>query len=244
MLLLFWGMIACQQQIPSAQEIVDKAIAAHGGKKYDKGIIQFRLRDKLYRSLRDNGAFVYSRTFTDSTGQRVHDVLRNSGFTRTINYAEINLPEERKKAFSNSVNSVIYFALLPYFLNDAAVQKQYLGEATIKGEPYYKVKVTFTAENGGEDHEDEYVYWFHQQRHTMDYLAYNFREDDGSTGTRFREAINPRTIGGICFQDYSNYTSEEKDFRIENYDKAFESGKLKKVSDINLEEVQVRGLPE
>ncbi|MBC5773744.1 hypothetical protein H8S95_06695 [Pontibacter sp. KCTC 32443] len=239
-LLVFAG---CKQQEPTAQEIVDKAIAAHGGDKYKEGVISFRLRDKQYRALRDNGAFVYSRTFTDSTGQRVYDVLQNSGFTRTINDVEVNLPEERKKAFSNSVNSVIYFALLPYFLNDDAVRKEYLGEATLKGEPYYKVKVTFAQNGGGEDHEDEYVYWFHQQRHTMDYLAYNYKEDDGSIGTRFREAVNGREIGGIRFQDYVNYTSEEKPFQIENYDKAFEAGKLKKVSDINLEEIQVGDLP-
>ncbi|MBB6612152.1 hypothetical protein H7F15_13970 [Pontibacter sp. Tf4] len=234
----------CEPEAPSAQQIVDKAIEAHGGKRFDKSIIQFRLRDKLYRSLRDNGAFVYSRTFTDTTGQHVHDVLRNSGFTRTIDNKEVELPEERKQAFSNSVNSVIYFALLPYFLNDAAVQKAYLGEVTIKGEPYYKIKVTFAQEGGGQDHEDEYVYWFHKQHHTMDYLAYNYKEDDGSLGTRFREAINPRTISGIRFQDYINYTSEEKGLNIENYDTAFEAGNLKKVSDINLEEIEVRELPE
>jgi len=235
-------LTGCQPDAPTAQQIVDKAIEVHGGKKYDRSIIQFRLRDKQYRSLRDNGAFVYSRTFTDTTGQLVYDVLQNSGFTRTINNVKVELPDERKKAFSNSVNSVIYFALLPYFLNDAAVQKEYLGEATIKGEPYHKVKVTFAKEGGGVAHEDEYVYWFHQKNHTMDYLAYSFVVDGG--GTRFREAVNPRTIGGIRFQDYHNYTVAEKDFNIADYDKAFEAGKLKKLSEINLEEIQVMELPE
>lgn len=242
LLLLICLLAACRPEAPSAQQIVDKAIVAHGGSKFDKGIVQFRLRDKVYRSLRDNGAFVYSRSFTDSTGQHIHDMLRNSGFTRTINDEVINLPDERKQAFSNSVNSVIYFALLPYFLNDAAVQKEYLGEATIKGEPYHKVKVTFAKEGGGEDHEDEYVYWFHQKNHTMDYLAYSFIVDGG--GTRFREAVNPRTIGGIRFQDYINYSVADKSFPIQNYDKAFEAGKLKQLSEINLEEIQVSELPE
>jgi len=240
LLLAILILAGCQPDAPTAQQIVDKAIEVHGGKTYDKSIIQFRLRDKQYRSLRDNGAFVYSRTFTDTTGQLVYDVLQNSGFTRTINNVKVELPDERKKAFSNSVNSVIYFALLPYFLNDDAVQKEYLGEVTIKGEPYYKLKVTFAQQGGGEDHEDEYVYWFHKQNYTMDYLAYSFKEDDGSIGTRFRDAVNPRKIGGILFQDYINYTSEEKNFKIENYDKAFEAGNLKKVSDINLEEIEVR----
>jgi hypothetical protein len=241
-LLIVFLVAGCQPKTPDAQEIVDTAIANYGGEKYKKSVVSFKLRDRQYRALRDGGAFVYSRTFTDSTGQRVYDMLQNSGFTRTINDREVNLPDERRKAFSNSVNSVIYFALLPYFLNDDAVRKTYLGEVTIKGEPYYKINVTFEQAGGGEEYQDEYVYWFHQKNHTMDYLAYNFKEDDGSIGTRFREAVNPRKIGGILFQDYHNYTSEEKNFKIENYDAAFETGKLKKVSDINLEEIEVKSI--
>jgi len=242
LLFLLIATVSCQsKRQPDAQQIVDDAIAAHGGAKYDRGVVSFVLRDRQYRALRDGGAFVYSRTFTDSTGQRVHDVLRNSGFTRTVNGVAEELPEEKQKAYAASVNSVIYFALLPYFLNDAAVQKTYLGNATIKGEPYHKVKVTFAQEGGGDSYEDVYIYWLHQQRHTMDYLAYSFKEDGG--GTRFRQAINPRTVNGIRFQDYVNYTSKE-DLPLENYDRAFEAGKLEKVSDIVLEEVEVRELPE
>ena len=241
-LLLFTANGCTQEEKSEAQEIVDAAIAAHGGGLLDKSVVTFKLRDIQYRALRDEGAYVYSRTFThDSTGQRIHDVLRNSGFERTADEAVVDLPQERQEAFSASVNSVIYFALLPYFLNDAAVQKKYLGEATVKGEPYDKVQVTFEATGGGEDHEDVYVYWFHRGRHTMDYLAYSFEEEDGSEGTRFREAVNPREVGGVRFQDYINYTSKEQ-FPLENYDRAFEAGKLEKVSEINLEDVKVSGI--
>ncbi|RDV14674.1 hypothetical protein DXT99_13490 [Pontibacter diazotrophicus] len=243
LLLLALFSIGCtEDESTDAQAIVDAAIAAHGGERLDQAVVTFEFRDRQYRALRDNGAFVYSRTFTDdSTGQRMHDVLSNSGFKRTADDTPVDVPQERQEAFSASVNSVIYFALLPYFLNDAAVQKEYLGETTIEGEPYHEVRVTFAAEGGGEDHEDVYVYWFHQQRHTMDYLAYNFREEDGSIGTRFREATNPREVGGVRFQDYINYTSKE-DVPLENYEKAFEAGNLEKVSEINLENVEVREL--
>lgn len=242
LLLAFFSIGCTTDDSADAQAIVDAAIAAHGGGQLDQGIVSFEFRDRQYRALRDNGAFVYSRTFTDdSTGQRIHDVLSNSGFKRTADDTPVELPQERQEAYSASVNSVIYFALLPYFLNDAAVQKEYLGEATIKGEPYHEIQVTFAADGGGEDHEDVYVYWIHQDRHTMDYLAYNFKEEDGSIGTRFREATNPREVGGVRFQDYNNYTSNEK-LPLENYDKAFEAGNLEKVSEINLENVEVREL--
>ncbi|OKL39507.1 DUF6503 family protein [Pontibacter flavimaris] len=240
MLLLFTACSGNQTQRSEAQAVVDAALEAHGSPKLNKSVVTFKLRDIQYRALRDNGAYVYSRTFTDSTGQRIHDVLSNSGFKRTVDDVEAKLPEEKAQAYSNSVNAVIYFALLPYFLNDAAVQKSYLGEVQVKGEPYHKVKVTFAQEGGGEGFQDQYIYWFHKDRHTMDYLAYDFQENGG--GSRFREVSNVQEVGGIRFQDYHNYKAADKDFPIENYDRAFEAGKLEKVSEINLDEVQVREL--
>lgn len=240
-LLLF--LTSCSEKdSPDAKTIIEAAIAAHGGKHLDQSVVSFRFRDKQYRALRDNGAFVYSRTFTDdSTGQRIHDVLRNSGFERTADDQVVALPQDKQEAYTASVNSVIYFALLPYFLKDEAVQAKYLGQATVKGEPYEKVQVTFAQTGGGEDFEDVFVYWFHQQRHTMDYLAYSYAEDNGDIGTRFREATNPREVNGVRFQDYNNYTAPE-DLALENFDRAFEAGKLKKVSEINLEGINVSGL--
>ncbi|RAU82352.1 hypothetical protein DP923_11235 [Pontibacter arcticus] len=233
---MLFFILGCSEKQPDAQQIVDEAIAVHGGEKYKKSVVSFRLRDRQYRALRDGDAFVYSRTFTDSTGARVHDVLQNSGFRRSINDTTVAVPEDKQKAYSASVNAVVYFAQLPYYLNDAAVQKKYLGETTIAGEPYNKVEVTFQQEGGGEGYEDVYVYWFHQKRHTMDYLAYSFKENGG--GSRFRKAVNAREVGGIRFQDYLNYTSKTP-IKLEEYDKAFEAGKLEQVSEINLEEVKV-----
>ncbi len=89
------------------------------------------------------------------------------------------------EVYSNSVNSVAYFALLPFRLNDAAVNKRYIGTSEIKGEPYFEIEVTFQQKGGGKDHDDVFIYWIHQQHFTMDYLAYSFIVDGG--GTRFRK---------------------------------------------------------
>lgn len=99
--------------------------------------------------------------------------LATRAFTGEINGSKVELPEERENAYANSVNSVIYFALLPHGLNDAAVNKEYLGEAIIKDQPYHKIKVTFDPEGGGSDHEDEFIYWIHQKSNSMDFLGYN-----------------------------------------------------------------------
>ena len=69
----------------------------------------------------------------------------------------------------------------------------------------------------------------------MDYLAYSFQVNGG--GVRFREAYNPRTVGGIRFQDYVNYKHENKDFPVQQLDQAFLNKELKELSRIELKNI-------
>ena len=80
------------------------------------------------------------------------------------------------------------------------MQTRYLGKRTVKGEPYHQIEASFLKEGGGGDYTDVFTYWFHQHKHTMDYLAYSYHRDD--RGTRFREAFDQRRINGILFADY------------------------------------------
>ena len=222
---------------PQAQQIVDAAIEKHGGSKYEDCRVKFDFRGRHYIATRQGAKFQYERIFTDTAGAEVRDVLTHDGFYREVNGQRAELSEKEKSAYSNSVNSVIYFALLPYFLNDAAAIKQYAGEAVIKGKPYHKVKVTFRQEGGGKDFEDEYMYWFHKQDHTMDYLAYNFLVDGG--GARFREAYGIRTSNGILFADYRNFKPKDDNRNVAEFDKLFGNGELEQVSLIELEHLRV-----
>ena len=64
----------------------------------------------------------------------MYDVLTNDSFTRTADGQPIKLSEEDRQRYGNSLNSVVYFVLLPYPLNDPAVNKEYVGETTLAGE--------------------------------------------------------------------------------------------------------------
>ena len=222
---------------PKAQEIVDKAILAHGGKNYENLNLAFDFRGRHYTATRKEGQYTYTRAFTDSTGQ-VQDFLSNEGFRREINGRPVDLPAERKQAFTNSVNSVIYFALLPFGLNDPAVQKAYLGEINLRGQPYHKIKITFAPDGGGVDHEDEFIYYIHQKTFLMDYFAYSYQTEGG--GLRFRQAYNPQVVGGIRFQQYINYEPPQKEVPLTDLDKLFQAGQLKELSRIELENIQVK----
>ena len=243
----WWGLASCQSsseantQQDKAQHIVDQAITAHGGEAWQQLQFSFDFRKKHYEVQLDQGTCVYESRGEDSIGL-VHDVRTNQTFARTINGQSLTLNEEDQRKYSSSLNSVVYFVLLPYPLNDPAVDKEYVGEATVQDEPYHKIRVTFRQEGGGPDFDDEYVYWIHRERHTMDYLAYSFHVNDG--GTRFREAYNVRTIQGIHFADYINYESTVEDFVLEDYDQLFEAGKVEELSRIETRNVEVQSVRE
>lgn len=238
-LLAFFG-ISCDSRTP-AEKIVDAAIAVHGGDRYEKTAVTFSFRGTQYAIFKSPTAFEYSRSFSDSTGQVV-DILNNAGFTRKVNGVLIDtLTEERIGAFSRSVNSVAYFAFLPYGLNDAAAIKTYLGETTIKGKAYHLVKVTFQAEGGGEHFEDEFLYWFGVADQRMDYMAYSYHTDGG--GVRMREVRAAQEVEGIRFQDYINLKATSKETPVDSMQYLFEKGALEKLSEINLENIRVSPLP-
>jgi hypothetical protein len=48
----------------------------------------------------------------------------------------------------------------------------------------------FGQDGGGKDFDDEFHYWINKQTHKIDYLAYNYQNDDG--GVRFRICFNTR----------------------------------------------------
>ena len=219
----------------TADEIIEKAIERHGGARYDNMEVEFDFRNRHFRAKISEGAYVYERTFKSKEGM-VTDVWSNNEFKRMINDKEIRLASENRKTYQTATNSVIYFALLPFNLDDPIVNRQLMRSVEIKGQPYHKVEITFSENGGGEDFENVYIYWIHKEEFTIDYLAYGFYVNGG--GVRFREAYNAREVEGIRFQDYRNYTIN-KDFPVQELDYAYETGQLELVSEIRLDNVEV-----
>jgi hypothetical protein len=235
--LLLFTISACSDPIPNAQSIVDRAIEASGGERYEQSSIKFDFRDRTYRIYRQEGNFQMRRITQDSLGTII-DLLDNEGFTRKINDEVVVVPDSMARKYSSSINSVFYFALLPYGLNDVAVNKEYLGKASLAETDYHKLRITFDEEGGGEDHQDIFIYWIHPETYFVDYLAYSYEVNGG--GMRFREAYNPRVVDGIRLVDYINYKPVEKgSVELEEIDQVFADGKLVELSRIELENVEV-----
>lgn len=228
---------ACTTNLTDPQKIIDKAIAASGGDKYLNSTIEFDFRDRHYIAKRQGGIFSYERITKDSV-KTTHDFLTNDGFRREINGMAVDVADSMKTRYSASVNSVVYFALLPYGLNDPSVQKKFLGETQIENKEQYVVEITFGQEGGGEDHEDIFIYWINKKEFAIDYMAYSYAENDG-TGYRFRKAYNPRKIKGILFLDYINF-KPKGEIKITDFEELFKKGELEELSKIELLNIQVQ----
>lgn len=236
---IFFGLVLVLTSCKSgtnAQEIIDRVIENHGGAKYENFQASFDFRGRHYVFTHEHGFFQYERHFSDESGD-IKDVLNNDGFKRFLNQIDITDTVKKAAAYARSVNSVAYFALLPYRLNDPAVNKSYLGTGVIKNQPYHKILVTFDQQGGGEDFTDEFVYWIHRDHYTMDYFAYLYYTDGG--GKRFRAPLNVRTVGGIRFADWENYKEVDDKVSIQDYDQQYEQGKLELLSTIVLENLKV-----
>lgn len=233
---LLFFVASCSSPADTVQAVVDRALAAHGGDRLDNAEIEFDFRDKHFLLRRDDGQFHYERTYTDSTGQ-VREVLNNDGLFREVNGTRVPLDSAAYASTETAVNSVAYFVLLPLPLNDPAVIKKDLGTVTYQGEPYRKIEVRFHEEGGGRDFDDWFVYWFHRDRHTMDYLAYYFHVND--TGSRFRTVLAVHEQAGVRLQDYANFTYAPLGTNIEQFD-ALPPDSLAHISDIRLDNLQVR----
>ncbi|CAM1370493.1 DUF6503 family protein [Tenacibaculum xiamenense] len=234
-LAVFLAILSCKPEY-TAQEIVDISIKNAGLEVLNNSELTFNFRNKSYAALRNDGNYNYSRVAkTDSTV--TNDVLSNNGFRRFINGEEVELTDKRVNQLSNSVNSVHYFSVLPYGLNDNAVKKKLLGTVSIKGVDYYKIEVTFNKEGGGDDFDDVFLYWFNKETLLLDYLAYKYHTSGG--GIRFRDIKKEHKVNGTRFLDYQNLKPKTIDIDFYQIDKLYEEGSLLKVSDIELVNIQL-----
>ncbi|MBO3696861.1 DUF6503 family protein [Roseivirga sp. E12] len=238
--LIFVGLVCLEscgddEQKLSADQIIQKAVERHGGEKYNNMEVEFDFRKRHFRAKISKGQYVYERSFRSKEGW-VTDVWSNDKFKRMIDEKEIKLDQENLRTYRTATNSVIYFALLPFNLDDPVVNRQLMRSVEINDKAYYKVEMTYGQNGGGEDFEDVYVYWIDKEDFTIDYLAYSFNINGG--GVRFREAYNQREVNGIRFQDYRNYTID-KDFPAQELDYAFQTKQLRLLSEIKLENIKV-----
>lgn len=232
LIVLFFNSCAKKTQQFTAHEIINQSIKVANFNKVSNAKISFDFRGVSYTATRNNGFYTLTKQ-KDS----LLDILTNKNFTRKIDNKTQLLSDSLTNIYKNSLNSVHYFSVLPFGLNDKAVQKKKLADEIINGKDYYKVQVTFSENGGGDDFEDVFVYWFLKENFQLDYLAYEYHTNGG--GIRFRAVNKENLVKEIRFTNYDNYKPKNNRIILKNTGKAFENGQLEKISEINLENITV-----
>jgi hypothetical protein len=221
-------------------EIVDRAIEYHGGAAFTSSEIRFELCSKsgcsTVRTRVDGGLFDHEVSARVSAGERRVRVT-NDSVELTENGEPRPVAAEREQELRDWVMARIYFALLPFRLDDPSVYKQDLGLEEWDGRRLHKVKVTFTP--GSSTHaRDEYLYWFDPASGRLEQFAYSYATDGG--GLRFRRTFDHRTIGGIHFFDQQNYGVDGPGLAVDLVTPEYVERVMRHVSTITLDRIQIR----
>jgi len=188
-LILLIVLSSCQEE---ADRIIESSIRYHGFENFYKEPVEFKFREYTYLIDKTRSPYLYTKkiqlqdSITGQTIIQIDSLWNSSEFSRSINGERLKLTEEDETRFSNSINSVAYFYQLPLPLKDDAAIITLLENTFIEGKEYATLKVSFSEENGGTDHEDTYRYYFDTSTYALSYLSYDFHINDG--GVRFRKA--------------------------------------------------------
>jgi hypothetical protein len=230
-LILLIALTSCQEE---ADRIIESSIGYHGFENFYKEPVEFKFREYTYLIDRTQSPYLYTKkiqlqdSITGQTIIQIDSLWNSSEFSRSINGERLKLTEEDESRFSNSLNSVAYFYQLPLPLKDDAAIITLLENTLIEGKEYATLKVSFSEENGGTDHEDTYRYYFDISTYALSYLSYDFHINDG--GVRFRKAYQ-RPQGNFIFLDYDNYKAP-KGTPLDSLPILFDKGKLELLSKI------------
>ena len=162
--------------------IVDRAIEHHGGAAYTSSDVSLRLCSAggcFDIEVRTDGG-LYTHTVTREDGFRVR--ASNDQVEMWEGGAAKPVPPEDEARRRRFVSARVYFAFLPYRLNDPGVEKLDFGIVDWEGRPLHKVRIRFGGsraaggDQGGETGQtsDEYMYWLDPESGEVVYFAYDF----------------------------------------------------------------------
>lgn len=222
-------------------EVVDRAIAVHGGKLFQATETQLKLCSKS--GCFDVRARVDGDSFEYEVQGRVRDGVRrvlstNDRVEVTLDGAPVDVPAADEQAYRDWVMARVYFCFLPYRLNDPGVLKQDLGVEDWDGTALRKVRVTFPP-GSSTDAEDVYLYWFEEDTGRLGLFAYSYHGDPG--GIRFRRLKNFRKVGGLLFFDQDNLGAEGPDADLDALTPSSVPS-LRSISQVELRDIEVRSL--
>lgn len=222
--------------------IVDRAIEHHGGALSSGSVTELETCSlsgcSSVRATVDGGLFEYVvRGKVRDAERRVR--ATNDEVELWLDGRPVPVAGHEAQAMRDWAMARVYFAFLPYRLNDPGVWKEDLGLETWEGRDLHKVKVSFTPESSTHA-DDEYLYWFDPETAELVQFAYSY--STSNEGLRFRRLFNARRVGGILFADQENWGVEGPGLSVDLMTPEYVAG-LRRVSTVELRNVSVGPLP-
>jgi len=220
-------------------EIVRRSIEFHGGTAFESSLIEMKLC---------SGSGCYDLTVWSDGGLYRHRVagpvraghrdveVTNDTLRHWQDGVEVELTAADEQRLRDWAAARIYFALLPYRLNDPSVRQLDQGLEQWGERVLHRVKVTFRA-GSSTDAEDEFLYWFDPETARLEQFAYSFQGSPG--GLRFRPLLNYRRVGGILFFDQENLGIDADGLSIDLVDPEYVERSMRPISTVRLEDITV-----
>lgn len=234
------GQDASEPAPETAQEVVDRAIAFHGGDLYEstETTLTISSASGSFQVVSRMDGDRFDHTVTGATREGVERKIRstNDRLELWLDGQPQKVAADEEQWLRDVVNARVYFPFLPYRLNDPSVSKKDLGFEEWEGRRLRKIEVSFDSGTSTAA-DDEYLYWFDPETGRLEQFAYSFSAGNG--GLRLRKGFNYRRVGGILFMDSENWGVGGQGRKVEEVTPKLAAKKLEKISTVTLSEIEV-----
>ncbi|WP_435262074.1 hypothetical protein [Tenacibaculum sp. nBUS_03] len=110
-----------------AKSIVENSIKKHGGDLYSNASYTFDFRGQEYSFNHDKDGYTYSLSWKDEDDTAIEIRLQNEQLLKTINNELVQLNQDDISSYREKINSVLFFVLLPFKLEDPNATTTYKG---------------------------------------------------------------------------------------------------------------------
>ena len=192
LLLAVAALFSCEQNTKSdtlsARALLDSAIVAHGGQKFEGATIEFGLNNYDFALKRDG--YNYDYMMYQERDSAMHTVKTfNGGITYHIDDSLVDPGARQITLIRERVNNVAYDFYIPLSFTGNDVVLTYLGQENMRLKPYHKLKVTYKQIEGAEPDERAYVLWMDADTYEIDFIA---KQNETTSGRKqFMADIKP-----------------------------------------------------
>ena len=211
LLLLFPMSLAIAQQ-PDPTQLITQMQEAVGGwdKLYALGDVEFTydyhspqqdLRDLSTERYIFEGEHSWAKYSThqinvlpDQTGEVIQSLVHNQA---TISHQGKLLKDPQVLGATGFLRRANYFWFVMFFkLNDPGTIHEYLGEESVQGTPYHKVRVTYNSDKTGKAQNDGYVLYIHPETHLVDQFYFSLPAM-GMNDIAIKMEVEYQTLEGV-----------------------------------------------